>query len=643
MPDTPTALFLAFQEAVAGRFSLDREIGRGGMGVVYLAREVRLDRLVAIKLLPPQFTDQPALRERFLREARTAARLSHPNIVPIHSVDEAGAFVFYVMTYVDGETLSQRVTSRGPMPATDVMRILREVAWALGYAHDQGVVHRDVKPANILIDAATGRAMVTDFGIARAVDGDSQTMVGDMLGTPEYMSPEQASGERVDGRSDLYSLGITGWFALTGTVPFTGSTQAVLAQQITRDAPPMSSMARGLPRQLADAIDRCLIKDSSRRFASGAELADALAPSAGTRTDIPAPLRVFIERRRNAAIVVLPVMSAFWGTAVMFADADRAPLFLMGAILVSLGLVAPAAVLQHRLRNLARIGYGPSDVASALRRAHERKREEFLYDFGATESTRERWSRRVAKILIGLGIGAGALTIYAAETGLFEPVNAGVPLRNIAMFSQPFIMFGFWGAILLAVSSRWKRLRENTEPRLARFWDGPVGKFLGRMASWNLRGKAVPTERATEVAIAMSAEDMFASLPKEMRRQLGDVPAVLLALRQRATSAREQLASLDESILQAERVPARDAAKAKQDALLSDLRSARQQVDARMSDVVTALETIRLDLLRLQAGVGSLEHITLDLAAAEEVGREADRLVAGRREVESALRRPTDE
>src|SRR3954468_15185221 len=130
MPDTPTALFLAFQEAVAGRFSLDREIGRGGMGVVYLAREVKLDRLIAIKLLPPTFAEQPALRERFLREARTAARLSHPNIVPIHSVDEAAGFVFYTMTYVQGDTLAQRVTSRGPMPAGDVMTILREVAWA---------------------------------------------------------------------------------------------------------------------------------------------------------------------------------------------------------------------------------------------------------------------------------------------------------------------------------------------------------------------------------------------------------------------------------------------------------------------------------------------------------------------------------
>src|SRR6478752_8230518 len=170
MPDAPVLtdpLFLEFQTAVAGRYSLERELGRGGMGVVYLAREVRLDRPVAIKLLPPELAVIGALRDRFLREARTAARLSHPYIVPIHSVDEIDGFVFYVMAYVDGETLAQRVAQRGPLPPAEMTRVLREVAWALAYAHAQGVVHRDIKPANILLERGTGRAMVTDFGIAR--------------------------------------------------------------------------------------------------------------------------------------------------------------------------------------------------------------------------------------------------------------------------------------------------------------------------------------------------------------------------------------------------------------------------------------------------------------------------------------------
>src|SRR5689334_20827208 len=151
-------LFVDFQSAVAGRYSLEREVGRGGMGIVYLAREVRLDRPVAIKLLPPAIAGNPDIRERFTREARTAARLSHPSIVPIYAVDEVGDFVFYVMAYVDGTTLGERVASRGPLPPDDVVRITREIAWALAYAHAQGVVHRDVKPANILIERATNRA-----------------------------------------------------------------------------------------------------------------------------------------------------------------------------------------------------------------------------------------------------------------------------------------------------------------------------------------------------------------------------------------------------------------------------------------------------------------------------------------------------
>ncbi len=191
-------LFLAFQLALAGRYSIDRELGRGGMGIVYLAREVHLDRLVAIKLLPPERASQATLRERFLREARLAAKLSHPNIIPIHAVEERDGFVYYVMAYVDGETLAHRVRTRGPLPSSEGARVLREVAWALAYAHDQGLVHRDVKPDNILLEASTGRVLVADFGIAAAA-GDAAA--DGISGTPEFMSPEQALGKPLDARS----------------------------------------------------------------------------------------------------------------------------------------------------------------------------------------------------------------------------------------------------------------------------------------------------------------------------------------------------------------------------------------------------------------------------------------------------------
>src|SRR2546425_2725061 len=248
----PDRLFLDFQSALAGRYSLEREVGRGGMGVVYLAREVRLDRPVAIKLLPPAKARDGALRERFLREARTAAKLSHPNIIPIFTVDETGEFVFFAMAYVEGETLTQRVRERGPLPPSEAARVLREVVWALAYAHSQGVVHRDVKPDNIILEAATGRALVADFGIAGLVKGAAGLEGGEVIGTPEFMSPEQVLGETVDGRSDLYSLGLVGYFALSGKLPFEGSKATeILAKQVTEPPPLLARAAGGVPRKLS--------------------------------------------------------------------------------------------------------------------------------------------------------------------------------------------------------------------------------------------------------------------------------------------------------------------------------------------------------------------------------------------------------
>jgi len=186
------AEFLSLQEVVAGRYSLEHELGRGGMGIVFLARDVALDRLVAIKLLPPALSTNPDLRERFLQEARTAAKLSHPYIVPIHSVEEHGDLVFFVMAFVDGESLGERVRRRGPLPIDEATRIIQEISWAVAYSHQHRIIHRDIKPDNILIDKATGRAVVTDFGIARVADSATATATGMVLGTIRYMSPEQA-------------------------------------------------------------------------------------------------------------------------------------------------------------------------------------------------------------------------------------------------------------------------------------------------------------------------------------------------------------------------------------------------------------------------------------------------------------------
>jgi serine/threonine protein kinase len=275
-----TALPHEIALALAGQFTILREIGRGGMGVVYLARDDKLDRPVALKVLPADASDATA-RERFLREGRTAARLAHPNIVPIYRADEMAGIAFFTMAYVDGESLAERVRDRGPFDAADAVRILREVAWALAYAHARGVVHRDVKPENVLLERASGRALVTDFGIARtpeSASGEHQlTQAGAVLGTLQYMSPEQVSGETLDGRSDLYSLGVVAYFMLSGRLPFGDLVgPAVILAHATRQPPPLRDVAPNVPASLARVVDRCLAKRPEDRFATGEALADAL-------------------------------------------------------------------------------------------------------------------------------------------------------------------------------------------------------------------------------------------------------------------------------------------------------------------------------------------------------------------------------
>src|SRR5664279_4891175 len=215
------------ERALSANYDLDQEIGRGGMGIVFRAKDRRLKRIVAIKVLPPELAFRGEIRQRFLREAETAAQLSHPNIVPIYSVDEREGLVFFVMACIEGPTLARRLHDEGRIPVDDTRKILAEVGDALAYAHSRGVVHRDIKPDNILLDRDDGRAMVTDFGIARAIQegADSRlTATGVAIGTPAYMSPEQAAGDReIDGRSDLYALGVVGYQMLAGRLPFQAS------------------------------------------------------------------------------------------------------------------------------------------------------------------------------------------------------------------------------------------------------------------------------------------------------------------------------------------------------------------------------------------------------------------------------------
>jgi serine/threonine-protein kinase len=266
-----------FAEAIAERYAIKRLIGRGGMGMVYLARDKRLDRLVAIKTLPPHLATDVAIQERFLRETRTAGAMAHPNIVPIHGADEIDQHVFFVMAYVDGESLATRIRVRGTLDATTAARHLRDVAAALAHAHERGIIHRDIKAENILIERSSDRALVTDFGIARLAEASPLTVTGQVLGTVHYVSPEQVSGGQVDARSDIYSLGVVGYLALAGRFPFDAEVaSAVLLQHVTKAPAPIATVARGVPASLATIIDRCLAKDPAHRFATASELHDAL-------------------------------------------------------------------------------------------------------------------------------------------------------------------------------------------------------------------------------------------------------------------------------------------------------------------------------------------------------------------------------
>jgi len=214
--------------ALAPDFTILGELGRGGMGVVYLAVDVNLDREVAIKVLPPYLAREPGVRDRFLREARTAAKLTHPNIVTVYRADEMGGVVFFVMRHVDGESLADRLAVSGTLSPLEAVRMLRPVALALDYAHGRGVIHRDIKPENILLERGTDAPVVTDFGIARLVNppkGKGLTEAGTSIGTPDYMSPEQLSGADLDARSDLYSTGVVLFECATGTLPFEAETR----------------------------------------------------------------------------------------------------------------------------------------------------------------------------------------------------------------------------------------------------------------------------------------------------------------------------------------------------------------------------------------------------------------------------------
>ncbi len=521
-----SAEFLALQQVLAGRYSIERELGRGGMGIVLLARDVALDRLVAIKLLPPHLAASAESRDRFLREARTAAGLSHPNIVPIHAVEQQGELVFFVMGFVDGETLRERVERAGPLAPRPAMRVMQEVAWALAYAHQRGVIHRDVKPDNILIERGSDRALVTDFGIAvgghAGAGGD-----GEVVGTARYMSPEQALGEPVDARSDLYSLGATLFFALTGRPPFeAGNLPAIITQQVTRPAPRLEAVRTGLPARLVEVVDKCLQKDPAARVQTGDEVARIAGEIRGRDLRAPPLVRSFLRNAQVSTMVLLA--SVIGGSGVHTGDGGTS-ITLGGAGLIGTILLFQLVGVARRLLGK---GYAYADIRSALLAEAQVQAEE------ADELHQRRWIRR----LDGL----------------------------------------------------WHRL-----------WAGWAGRTFFQLAGIGLRApkkRAMVSADPTELVLGRSALAVYEALPQAEREQVPDVPAVVARLEGEAEALR-----------------------------------ARGETGERLAETVGALENLRLALLKLRAGAGSVGDLTEWLERAREIGDYVDRRIAAEGEVKHLL------
>jgi hypothetical protein len=487
---TTDPLLPDLQRALAGRYVLERRLGRGGMGVVYLARELRLDRRVAIKLLLPDRAVQPAARESFLREARTAAQLSHPGIVPIFAVHEVSDFVYFAMAYVDGDTLGRRVRQRGPMPYDAAARLLEEVARALAYAHDRGVVHRDVKPDNILLDLATGRALVSDFGIARVGSGTT-TEPRRVVGTAEFMSPEQALGERVDPRSDLYSLGVVGFFALSGELPFVGQDDmTVLARHVHDQPPALASVAPGVPHRLAETIDRCLAKDPNARFPNGHALADALVAALDRRAAVA--VRAFLTEARHLSTTAL-LYGAFAAVAlpllaVRLVGPDEPRAWAAIAAAAAAIATVPLAVMVARVRRLLGTGYRRRDLVDALHAESAHRSEELAFLYGDGPSRLERGLRPLCYVCV------------AAAGGVVLILERMPWLANVVGLSTAFGVLSA-GALLAAVAAR-ARTEHRTDPkaeRRLRFWTGPLGGWLFALAQLGRKGAGSDVTPARDV------------------------------------------------------------------------------------------------------------------------------------------------
>jgi serine/threonine protein kinase len=635
MSDPTPNLATQLGHTLGSAFTLEGEIGRGGMGVVYRARDERLKRRVAIKVLPPELAFQRDIRARFTREAETAARLSHPHIVPIYTVGEGNSLVYFVMGYVDGESLGGRLKRRGTLPVEEVRRIMKEVADALSAAHALGVIHRDIKPDNILLEGTRGRVMVTDFGIAKAMSsssGGTLTSAGVAIGTPQYMSPEQAAGEKeIDGRSDLYSLGIVTYQMLTGKLPFNAPTVAgVLMKQITEMPDPVTAVRPDCPEDLALSVERCLEKDPENRWPS----ADALRRALESRT---------VTGYRPTGLTK--------GTARPARPSSRAPgsrgsTGQLGGGPGALPPLAPRRAgsddwrgrldrhMDRASRRMDRVNQqtplpvpdtGEPRIVQRLRADFTRWAAVcgglFLVDV-TTGSGLPSWSLGVAGVWAGFGLFPKYMKLWQAGYTWRDVLNRP-PAPDAVVIPG-------------AKNARAQLLAPPRADEYGRHLGVIMQAHTDRGAILKLLDRMTPAERAM--------------LPEE-------VPGTVDALYQRATELARALHAMDSSMdLQAvdrieermrtlEREP-EDEERARRVNLLTrqrktleDLRSRREQLASQLESCILAMQNVRFDLLRLRSSdaTAALGDLSTATRQAKALSRDVDNAIEAASEIRAAL------
>ncbi|MCH7474931.1 MAG: protein kinase [Gemmatimonadetes bacterium] len=519
--------------ALGDQYELGPEIGRGGMGVVFRAVDTRLQRNAAIKVLPPELSYRDDLRERFTREAQLAGGLSHPNIVPIYDVGEGEGLVWYEMAFVDGESVRARVERDGPLTEPQTRRIIREVAWALGYAHARGIVHRDIKPDNILLESGTGRSLVTDFGIAKMAEGESATLPGTVLGSLMYMAPEQATGEgNVDGRADIYSLGLCGHFMLGGRPPFEKATVITVAARIATGATPdFDEIEQPIDPMFRQLLERCVATDPDERWQDAEAILDALGPQAIAPRPMPASIRRLVRD-----FMLVPTL----GFLVLVIDVITEDPTLGQFI----GWMAVALCVNFgiTLRKFTERGFRWPDLREGLDMEIARQAEELE----ATGALRDRFK---ALMYIAVPVGAFVEVLAAGMSfpaALAIAIFGGLPIAWLGVKIVTFL--GRMGLKLLPSLPK-----PESEKWFPRFLDRLLTKLFRPLGAADDDLKALPAASSgwstSDVGAARrsthSIDDLFAELPRDLRRHAHPARELARALTSAIDSIRGERAQID--------------------------------------------------------------------------------------------------